>query len=256
MIFKFAKIKRKRSGGEGESSEAPRRSWSTIFILLLSLILGISLLFNFFQFKQQPSPQIVALEVKKALAEPREPLAASSEISGHWYGLCPKNSIHSIEDFKRQVENDPLLKRHFSDFNWEKARIGQHKNEIYTHVTFRKNGVIGVTRKRVKLPAGDRFITDENRWVRLYCGNDYVQAGGESTERIDTDLNRLIERAENTSQGKKSGMSGGEEEAPVVVPESGTLLLFGAGLGCLGLMSLLRKSKSRRRRVTHRNKAS
>ena len=251
MIFNRPKTKRKRSVGEGESLAGVRISRTTVLMVLLSLLLTISLFLNFYQVKQRPSSLVVAMEVKKALAEPREPVDASSEISGHWYGLCSKNSIHSIEDFRDIVANDPLLTKHFSGFNWEKARIGRHEHPIWTHLTYRKNERIYTTRKVVKLPAGDGFITDGDRWVRTYCGNDYALANAPEPQpavidRVDTDLNRLIERAENSSRIKKSGVLG--EEDPLVVPESGTLLLFGAGLGCLSLISLLRKTKSRRRR--------
>lgn len=257
MVFKIPKIKRKRSGGEGEGSE--HRSFSLVapLMILLLCLLAVSLYFNFYQVKQRPTSQALAIEVKKALAEPREPADASSEISGHWYGLCPKNSIHTIADFKGIVENDPLLSKHFSGFKWDKARMGIHKGAIWTHLTFRKDEKIRTTKKVVKLPAGDGYITDGDRWVRTYCGNDYTIVNAPEpqpamTERIDTDLNRLIDRADNSSRLKKSGIPG--EEDPLVVPESSTVFLLGAGLCCLGLMSFysLRPTKGRRRRVTHK----
>ncbi len=50
---------------------------------------------------------------------------ANFEHKGKWYGLCAKNSIHSVDDFHRTVSNDPVLKTHYADFRWENAKMGR-----------------------------------------------------------------------------------------------------------------------------------
>lgn len=252
MVFNRPKKKRKKDANDVLAQKEPQNGRSRIWIAILCVLLFFSLLFNVLQHEQKSQLQPAQIENNVGLGEPREPVDASSEISGHWYGLCPKNSIKSIEDFKRIVDNDPLLSHHFADFQWENARTGRHENTIYTHVTYRKNEKIGVTKRVIKLPAGDRFITDGKRWVRMFCGNDYVQAGDRFTERSDTDLNRLIDRAENSSKAKKTS----KEDFPEAVPEAGTFLLFTAGLVGLALLNFLpqRKIKSAWERV--RNKRS
>lgn len=105
-----------------------------------------------------------------------EPGDARSEISGKYYGLCKKNSIASPEDFRKTVRNDPVLAAHFADFRWESASLGRQDRPVWTYVSYRKDNVIRRTRRPVRLPAGDGYITDGRHVVRTYCCNDYVIA--------------------------------------------------------------------------------
>lgn len=99
---------------------------------------------------------------------------ASSEKSGKWFGLCKKRSIHSLEDFRRTVENDPVLTVYYAGFNWEEARLGNLKEDVMAYVAHRKGEVIRQTAKPIKLPRGDGYVTDGVRTARTYCCNDIV----------------------------------------------------------------------------------
>jgi len=240
-MFNILKAKRKRAEGDIEQPEKKRRLWLIILFLLLAALLGVSLLMNFYFVEKRPSPvevkRQVAVAVQQALEAPREPVAATSEISHKWYGLCTKNSVHSIADFRRIVDEDPVLAKHFADFKWDQARMGRNEEAMTTFVTFRNNDVIRTGRKIVKLPAGDGYITDGERWVRTYCCNDYVKADA-------PDLNRLIERADDSDRPPPP-------QDPSEVPEAATFMYMSAGLGCLGLIGLFEiyKLKRGRRRV-------
>lgn len=48
------------------------------------------------------------------------------------------------------------------------------KDTTYAYVTHRSNSLIKVTKKPIKLPAGDILITDGFRTVRTHCCNDVV----------------------------------------------------------------------------------
>jgi hypothetical protein len=112
--------------------------------------------------------------VKFALAGFQEPTDASSEVAGKYYGLCRKESIHSVADFQRTVQDDPVLTSYFSGFNWEAAHLGRLDKEIRVIVSYRKDKTIAWTTKQVRLPQGDGYITDGFRFVRTYCCNDYL----------------------------------------------------------------------------------
>jgi hypothetical protein len=129
--------------------------------------------------KRVPSEPVgnpfVASEIKTSEADVdyiTEVEDASSELNGEWLGVCKKNSIHSVADFKRTVEKDVVLVRHFSGFNWENARLGRQDEVMLAHVSHRKGDVIKQTSKPIKLPKGDGYITDGVRVVRTYCCND------------------------------------------------------------------------------------
>ena len=96
--------------------------------------------------------------------------------AGKYNGLCTKESIHSIEDFRKTVGEDRLLSAHFSGFNWESARLGKQERDVWVYVSYRKDDVIGWTSKPIRLPKGDGYISDEFHTVRTYWCNDYDTA--------------------------------------------------------------------------------
>lgn len=97
---------------------------------------------------------------------------ASSETNGKWRGVCAKNSVKTVEDFRKVVENDPVLSIHFAGFNWPKAVLGKQTEETHMYVTHRKGAVIKETTNPIRLPKGDGYITDGVRSARTYCCND------------------------------------------------------------------------------------
>ncbi len=99
---------------------------------------------------------------------------ASSEKKGKWFGLCKKRSIHSIKDFRRTVENDPVLSEYYAGFNWEEAKLGNLEQDVLAYVAHRKGAIIRQTAKPITLPKGDGYITDGVRTARTYCCNDIV----------------------------------------------------------------------------------
>ena len=79
------------------------------------------------------SAQLSSTQIK----EPEEPAEANSEISGKYYGLCEKQSIHSVEDFRNTVINDAALSAHFAGFNWKAAKLVKLDKETWTYVSYR-----------------------------------------------------------------------------------------------------------------------
>ena len=112
----------------------------------------------------------------RALDEQEAFVDANFERKGKWYGLCAKNSIHSVDDFRRTVSNDPVLKTHYTDFRWENAKMERLDQAILAYVYYRKDDKIFLTKKPIRLPAGDEYITDGYTRVRTYCCNNYTVA--------------------------------------------------------------------------------
>jgi len=135
------------------------------------MLLAILTIIVLLQETKSPKIQETAKEAKH-----EEFKDASFESSGRWYGLCSKNSIISIEDFRRIVQRDPVLSSHFASFDWRKARTGKLSKSISAYVSFRKKGRIFRKETPIILPEGDRYITDGNMFVRTYCCNDFVAA--------------------------------------------------------------------------------
>lgn len=145
-----------------------------IAALVVSTVVAAGMLGHSFLVKGKPVAQVAPVRLAKA--DLQEPADASSEIAGKYYGLCEKNSVHSVEDFRSTVRKDPVLAAHFAGFNWDAAKLGTQDRDIWTFVSYRKGGEIRRTSKPVRLPKGDGYVTDGVSTVRTYCCNDYVSA--------------------------------------------------------------------------------
>ena len=110
---------------------------------------------------------------------------ASFEGNGKWYGLCTKNSIRSVADFRETVSNDRVLRSHYADFRWENAQMGRLEKATWAYVYYRKDDTIFRKHKPIVLAAGDEYITDGNVRVRTTCCNRY--AAGPPESELDAD---------------------------------------------------------------------
>jgi hypothetical protein len=141
-----------------------------ILILLAALLYFLAARTPVHSTVKKPSEVIHKEPVKQDFQD------ASFEGNGKWYGLCKKNSIHSIDDFRKTVANDPALKAHFADFKWENATMGKLEKAIQAYVYYRKNDTIFRKKTPITLPTGDGYITDGNTRVRTMCCNSYAAA--------------------------------------------------------------------------------
>lgn len=158
-----------------------------------------------------------------AVASSQEPADASSELDGTYYGLCRKQSVHSVGDFYNTVRNDPVLKAHFAGFNWDAARLGKQERDVWAYVSYRKGDLIRRTSKPVRLPRGDGYVTDGTRVVRTYCCNDYVLASHpvRPVERVDAPPRRMYSKSASVDElPQESASWPPAEDATPVVPES------------------------------------
>jgi hypothetical protein len=145
----------------------------------------------------------VRLAVADFKESPEGPLDANSEISGEYLGLCRKNSIHSVADFRKTVQNDPVLSNHFSGFDWDAAKLGNQDKALWTFVSYRRGDDINRTSKPVRLAKGDQYITDGNRTVRTFCCNDYVLAPPPDKVAMISSENAAVERVDGPSPRPK-----------------------------------------------------
>ena len=162
-----------------------------IIAIIILIIIAAGALHQSLQADNTTPPKLAKLKFQ-------EPIDASSTIAGKYYGLCPKNSISSVEDFRKTVKNDPTLANHFSEFNWDNATMGKQESDVWTFVSYRKGNIIKRTSRAVKLPKGDAYITDGRHVVRTFCCNDYVIAppppgAPPVVERIDAPPPRPIQ---------------------------------------------------------------
>lgn len=190
---------------------------STRIIVALTAALVLVSALQIIAMSTRSHPLIVAA-AKKSAQNVDEPVDETSTVRGKWYGLCGKNQIRSIEHFHRLVEQDRVLAKHYAGFNWKLAREEVLNRPTLVYVAYRKNQQIKYTTRRVKLPKGDRYITDTKRNARFFCGNDFIGAPPNSPP---------------------------ESPGPSPVPEPATAVLASIGSAVLGLTAYCRRRRSR-----------
>jgi len=145
-----------------------------LFVLLIIIVVGAgTYLLSNKTSSNSASQKTVALN-KESVQQDFDD--SSFEKKGKWYGLCKKNSIYSISDFKTTVANDPVLKAHFVNFNWENAQMGKLEKATWAYVHYRKDNTVFRKETPILLPAGDGYITDGITQIRTQCCNSYAAA--------------------------------------------------------------------------------
>ncbi|KAF0215251.1 MAG: hypothetical protein FD174_4190 [Geobacteraceae bacterium] len=169
-----------------------KNRYKELIISTLALFLTVLILL----LVSKKASTVIVKNEKRVPVVSEEPYDASSEVSGKWYGLCGKKSIHTVDDFYRTVQSDARLALHYSEFDWANARTGNLEKPLAAFVSFRKDGdgaILNPT-KKIILPMGDRYITDGKKWVRTYCCNDFV--ADPPSPPTDLEDNSLRERVD------------------------------------------------------------
>lgn len=167
---------------------------------------------------------------------------SNSEHNGKWRGLCQKNSIQSIDDFKHLITIDPILQKHFIKLNQEQLEIKKTSHSIKATVYHRLGDLLAPTSKPINIPAGDLFITDGTIKVRMQCCNDYIElpptsAGASMPPQliIYPEIEVLSfpgnnNLAPSNYEKEQNIISNDNNDTITSVPEPSTMLMFGIGL--------------------------
>jgi hypothetical protein len=179
--------------------------------------------------------------------------------TGNWRGLCQKESIKTVDDFKKTVINDPKLSRHYATFSFNNATIKELKEPLTANVSHKNGDIIKRTKKPIVLPKGDRYITDGVTKARIYCCNDFdfnelppTGAGFPKPPPVfdvppEIVVPPIVESPPHESYYVTPNTIGGHRHyyhddrkppppTPAPVPEPETMVLFGTGIIGIALM--------------------
>lgn len=149
------------------------------------------------------------------VGNPREGLAllaAQQAPKHHWvrkvrpvypYSVIP-GGVQDPDDLRLAAAEDRAVKDHFSLFRWERARIIQLHKAAMMHVSFRLGNQIFWTKKKIRIPAGEKLITDGKIMARTRCGNRVE----EMAQPAITDQEPAAEKFEQPMMADGSAMHG------------------------------------------------
>ena len=86
------------------------------------------------------------------------------------YSVIP-GGVESVQELRNAIANDPLVAALYANFDLSRTHLIRlaHDREVY--VSYRLNGHIYWTKKRLLLRAGETLITDGTHEARTRCGN-------------------------------------------------------------------------------------
>jgi hypothetical protein len=86
------------------------------------------------------------------------------------YSVIP-GGVYSPAELRAAMQNDPLVREHYADFNLHSAQLVKLTNDQYQYASFRLRNRIFWTYKKLLIPKGEVLITDGTNYARTRCGN-------------------------------------------------------------------------------------
>lgn len=99
-----------------------------------------------------------------------EPDSASDGRAVYPYSVVP-GGVKSPEELREAVARDPVVASHYRNFDLRKAHVVRLHSARAVYVSYRLHNDIFWTSKRLRLPAGEKLITDGVHFARTRCGN-------------------------------------------------------------------------------------
>jgi len=79
--------------------------------------------------------------------------------------------VHSVQELRSAIWRDPVVARHYSNFELDRARVIEAKADGDFHVSYRIGDEIFWTKKRLKVAKSEKLITDGTNFTRTRCAN-------------------------------------------------------------------------------------
>jgi hypothetical protein len=86
------------------------------------------------------------------------------------YSVVP-GGVAGVAELKAAIARDPVVAAHYAGFNLGKARVTHSDRERLVYVSYRRGSRLYWTSHRLKLPKGEKLITDGVITARSRCGN-------------------------------------------------------------------------------------
>jgi len=86
------------------------------------------------------------------------------------YSIIP-GGVESMQELWRAVTMDPVVARHYSDFDLARVRRVTLRAPRSMYVSYRIGNDVFWTKRKVTLPKGETMLTDGRAMARTRCGN-------------------------------------------------------------------------------------
>jgi hypothetical protein len=156
----------KKHQGARWLSASPKGAFVVAVLLLIALVYA----------SETTSPTAASVGAPVPSLKPAHLLHANEHVVSNPPSPIYRNSVipggvrHSLE-LTSALARDGLAKGHYANFDAANAYIVQVKAPQWVHVSYRIDGEIYWTKKKLQLKTGETLLTDGKSFVRTRCGN-------------------------------------------------------------------------------------
>ena len=142
-------------------------------LVLLAALCSIAVFWTSVRVGHHPTEPLSSVTAPLA---PIWPLPAALEISGSGnrrvfpYSIIP-GGVESSLELEKAVLTDPVVARHYSDFDVAKVRRITLSSPQLMYVSYRMGNSIFWTKRKLMLTKGETMLTDGRSMARTRCGN-------------------------------------------------------------------------------------
>jgi hypothetical protein len=113
------------------------------------------------------------------------------------YSVIP-GGVYSVAELRQRQASDSAVRDHYTDFAMDRARLVTLRDDQMAYVSYRRQGQILWTTRKLRIPKGEMLLTDGRNYARTRCGNRLssipMQPGsgngaGEPTKELSLPLN-------------------------------------------------------------------
>jgi hypothetical protein len=145
----------------------PRSSFfapTAVFVALIAAIAGLAL----WNGRRVPLPVIeFALPSESALQPYQTPRVPDRIV--YPYSVVPGGIADPAAAAEAAI--DPVVRQHYAGFELKRANMVDNPAPLFAHVSYRRGDRIFWTRNKVRIPRGERLLTDGAHLIRARCGN-------------------------------------------------------------------------------------
>jgi len=117
-------------------------------------------------------------------AAPKLPAIVRALRPNYPYSVIP-GGVYSPDELRRNVEKDPLVRNHYSGFDVRAARLVAASSDRLQYASYRMNGQIYWTKRRLRIPKGEILMTDGRNLARTRCGNRLSEVPVPETAQLE-----------------------------------------------------------------------
>jgi hypothetical protein len=132
------------------------------------------------------------------------------------YSVIP-GGVRDPQALRDVVSRDAVVAAHYSGFKLANAQVIRLRSTRTAYVSYRLGNKVYWTRRKVKLAAGQKVITDGKNFARVRCGNRFTESpGGEISP--DEPAPDVLDRPEKSPDPEVAGVPWVGDPSPDPIP--------------------------------------